>query len=627
MRDDQLMHISYPSGEQLLLAPDGTRLSRLPGGAWAVEFEAGSGAWAAALPSVYGVIGGEVHVSPCPGVTLVGHVATGIVTCALPDGGSFLIGGPVGAYVPAGLQAAGATTADSLAAALRTVLAGTASPAAVLSEMAGWQGAAVVSFIDGRAALSGGQPGDNSMPLSFRLGPGCKGVEHWPTPEPLSWVEYPEPPPPPPAPAKLADGEEGDAEEEEEEEEEGEDGERRKKAPPPPPPPPPPIHHTSPVAAGVIPRLFVIFPSGDGYEVLDSSAVDELSRRSAAAGNSNGLLASVQLDTRPLLGAKEPGVVVHSLLSQMAQAPAAPSPLPVGVVALVQRYNPHATELLPALRRASRLDQPDLPRRSTDDSSGTSPFSGGGGGGAPPADTKLWQYMPRVCAYEPPRTRLPPSSPVLAYREVVEHPQLSEAHVEVIRALLAAAEQEEAGKVERHEGAVPLPDQREESHKVAEQEVSDILHHVNRTSLSLSPRGQWSRLFHMTKNASSFLTLFLDVIQAAPELLPVPWELGSVFLLKPPSPPLTCPLSSPLPSSHLLFLNALSCCSGPVHDPRAAQAASGPQRRQWGGRPPPPQPSRGRGGRPEAGCSHRRRPRRGRRREGAASLARQGRPL
>ena len=98
VRDDHLMRISYPSGEQLLLAPDGTRLSRMAGGAWAVEFEGGSGT----LPSVFGnTTSGELHLSPCPGVELVS--AGGVVTCKLPDGSSVLVGGPVGAFVPSGM--------------------------------------------------------------------------------------------------------------------------------------------------------------------------------------------------------------------------------------------------------------------------------------------------------------------------------------------------------------------------------------------------------------------------------------------------------------------------------------------------------------------------------------------
>lgn len=92
--------------------------------------------------------------------------------------------------------------------------------------------------------------------------------------------------------------------------------EEGKKSKPPPPPPPPPIKHVNPVAQGVIPRVFVVFPSGDGYEVLDPSVMEALSNRAAGGGP---LLASVDLDVRPLPGAREPGVTVHSLLAQMPQ--------------------------------------------------------------------------------------------------------------------------------------------------------------------------------------------------------------------------------------------------------------------------------------------------------------------
>ena len=77
----------------------------------------------------------------------------------------------------------------------------------------------------------------------------------------------------------------------------------------------------------------------------------------------------------------------------MPQTPPEPQPLPIGVVALVQKYNPHMTELFPALRRTSRQEMPELPQ------GGDSPFSGGSGQWEP----KKWQYIPRICAYEPPR--------------------------------------------------------------------------------------------------------------------------------------------------------------------------------------------------------------------------------
>lgn len=101
IRSDNLMRIAYPSGEQLLLAPDGTRLSRVPGGAWAVEFEAGIGA----LPSVYGnALSGEgIRTTAFPGLEL--SATGGVVTCQLPDGSLVLVGGPLGAFIPAEKQA------------------------------------------------------------------------------------------------------------------------------------------------------------------------------------------------------------------------------------------------------------------------------------------------------------------------------------------------------------------------------------------------------------------------------------------------------------------------------------------------------------------------------------------
>ena len=135
-------------------------------------------------------------------------------------------------------------------------------------------------------------------------------------------------------------------------------------------------------------------------------------------------------------------------------------------MSLVQRYNPHVTELLPSFRRTSLIEKPDPPRAPADASLDN---------GAAPPDPKLWQYIPRVCAYEPPRTRPPPSSPVLAYREVVEHPHLTPSRVEAIRALLAASRDEKERKANWQENAVPLPDTREEEHKAADLDVSSMI--------------------------------------------------------------------------------------------------------------------------------------------------------
>ena len=283
------------------------------------------------LPSIYGS-GGRIRISPSPGVEL--SSAGGFVTCGLPDGGSIVAGGPIAAFAPSGLLA-GSDAGAMLSEALRSIDSAEliAGVAAAVADVPGWQGAAVVDLTTGRAAMSGNKGAP--VPLAFRLGEGARELEYWPEQEPLEWTEYPEPPPPPPAPPRKAreDGEEGEEETEtleaqadgtgqdEEEEEIDEDGEVVKKAKPPPPPPPPPIHHVNPVASGVAPRIFVIYRSGDGYEVLDRSAFEALhsrgTRASVPAGN--GLLAPVELNSRPLAGAKEPGVVVHSLLTQMPQ--------------------------------------------------------------------------------------------------------------------------------------------------------------------------------------------------------------------------------------------------------------------------------------------------------------------
>lgn len=97
MREDHMMHISYPDGQTLIIEADGTRIGRLAMGGWAVQFEGPS-----RLPAVYGDGAGEVQTSPVPGITLwhtmlpQGHgaaaaaaaagVASGSVSAVLPDG-------------------------------------------------------------------------------------------------------------------------------------------------------------------------------------------------------------------------------------------------------------------------------------------------------------------------------------------------------------------------------------------------------------------------------------------------------------------------------------------------------------------------------------------------------------
>ena len=173
---------------------------------------------------------------------------------------------PNGTFLPSGLTDANAGSLISTLNSLGGVGGvGEEGVAAAIAETPGWQGAALIDLVSGKAALSGGTSGEGAVPLGFRLGPGCKEVEFWPEQPPLSWVEYPVPPPPPVVP-KDPNGEEAEEETPAEGEAgDDEDGEG-KKSKPPPPPALPPIHHTNPVAPGVLPRVFVIFPTGEGNQ-------------------------------------------------------------------------------------------------------------------------------------------------------------------------------------------------------------------------------------------------------------------------------------------------------------------------------------------------------------------------
>lgn len=90
--------------------------------------------------------------------------------------------------------------------------------------------------------------------------------------------------------------------------------------------------------------------------------------------------------------------------------------------------------------------------------------------------TSLGLLPSQHCVFSSPhRTRAPPSSPVLAYREIVEHPCLQPPNIRVIREVLEAVTGEDKRKAEWRENAVPLEDPREDKHKAAEEEVRDVL--------------------------------------------------------------------------------------------------------------------------------------------------------
>ena len=88
---------------------------------------------------------------------------------------------------------------------------------------------------------------------------------------------------------------------------------------------------------------------------------------------------------------------------------------------MVQRYNPHLTEFLPAFKRTSKLSVPTP----------GAPLNHVGG-----------QFIPRVVAYEPPAAPPPPELPVLLYREFTRYPAPEPGQAEVIDRLLAAQRDE-----------------------------------------------------------------------------------------------------------------------------------------------------------------------------------------
>ncbi len=197
--------------------------------------------------------------------------------------------------------------------------------------------------------------------------------------------------------------------------------------------------------------------------------------------------ASSVIDTQPLSNATEPGAVIRSFLRQVPVGRYTLDPLAAGPIVLAQRYNPHATELMPSLRRTSAF-------------SGAQPTSAAGGGGPAPtaapagaagahpyAASPMFKtpvtgslplqalskskYLPRIIAYEPPSVQQPVPLPVLVYTEFVELPPIEAAQAAAIRAAITAARQAEAAIEEGHTKAVPFADTRSAEAQAADSEV------------------------------------------------------------------------------------------------------------------------------------------------------------
>ncbi|GFH07112.1 uncharacterized protein HaLaN_01867, partial [Haematococcus lacustris] len=172
------------------------------------------------------------------------------------------------------------------------------------------------------------------------------------------------------------------------------------------------------------------------------------------------------LDTQPLNGGAEPGAVVRSFLQQLPPAEPVLTPLVVGATAWAQRFDPLATELLPALKRPS-LAMPPVAMASLQQL-GELAMAGPNDG---PLPYSAYQYMPRVIAYEPPAPPRVPQLPVLLYREFVELPVIEPTTADAIRAAIRAADQAAALIEEGQTRAVPHPDLRPEGAQLQEEEV------------------------------------------------------------------------------------------------------------------------------------------------------------
>ena len=91
---------------------------------------------------------------------------------------------------------------------------------------------------------------------------------------------------------------------------------------------------------------------------------------------------------------------------------------------------------------------------------------------AMPSDPRAWQFIPRVAAYEPPKSAPLPPSPILTYREIIEHPPLSHEAVNSIRYVLRAAETSAVQRMSEFESqSIPVNDVRSEEAKSDEVEV------------------------------------------------------------------------------------------------------------------------------------------------------------
>ncbi|GIL71263.1 hypothetical protein Vretifemale_1865 [Volvox reticuliferus] len=351
---------------------------------------------------------------------------------------------------------------------LRFLLLGPAARTAVVAASAAADNAAGGADGGGATATAGPplEQGSNVQLAPTALGP-QPPRSYWPPPEPLLNVHIPElppvPPPPPPPPEQEdssassvrregsnstygrrstnADGASPANRTRVKTPVEVDDDDDDKPPPPPRPPTPPtpePIITYQPVAVSIKPRIFVLRSDGTGFEVLDTDVVQSyLAGRRMLATEAAGTAFSAGPSGRPgsasaiplpgvagglavdiwleeVEGADEEGTVVHSVLVQVPQRPASLEPLPVGGATLLQRYNPHAEELMPAFKRLSQLLKPP-----------------------PGAGLSSVQYLPRILAYEPPSVRQPPPLPILIYRELLELPQLSSETVSNIREVLA----------------------------------------------------------------------------------------------------------------------------------------------------------------------------------------------
>lgn len=194
----------------------------------------------------------------------------------------------------------------------------------------------------------------------------------------------------------------------------------------------------APIAPGVTPRAFVLTAGGEhGYEVLPASAVAALTHPPPALTARFGQFPPWQLrESRPLPGADEPSVSLHSLVLQIptSSPPLALPPLPVGLVGLAQRNTPAVREASPGGFR--RMDSGRSPFADHAAPSAAPPHAPAGmlhrqdsSAVTDPRDTAAWQYVPRLVAYEPLQVSPAPGPPVLLSRQIVQYPAFTHAQV------------------------------------------------------------------------------------------------------------------------------------------------------------------------------------------------------